>query len=120
MRKNRRNLVSVLLMLIFSLPLIYQPVHRIHHIHEGNSHEECCDAHHHHFPPEKNMFGIQLDAAHEHCYVCDYEMVSFSMPEAIQAQSPAVICYPLLEAGREVLVALDFNDKPSQRGPPIA
>lgn len=120
MRKVRLNILSILCLLVFSLPLIYQPVHRIHHLQEIHSHEKCCHGHGKSLPMKVHARGLQLEAEHEHCFICEYELVSFALPETIRSGLAVSISFPFFPSGRENIKALDFWDIPTQRGPPAA
>jgi hypothetical protein len=65
--------IAVSFLLVFLLPVVYQPVHILgHHRHKY----DCCVE----FPHETKL-GTPSFQNNEHCYVCEYEFTVTNLPD---------------------------------------
>ena len=119
MNEKHRHIVSSLLMVIFSLPLIYQPVHRVQHLSAGESTEECCSHHapcHGDFPANSEL---SLDEEHEHCFICEYEFVSIFLPDKVVPFTGIVLEQRVIRLPVHENVLNYYYHLPSLRAPPL-
>jgi hypothetical protein len=90
----------------------------LQHLSENTNPEACCS---HHSDCHEKPFGrasLSLDEEHDHCFICEYEFVSFSLPESFYVQT--VIPFELKEFQVQLSdnVPVQYPHLPSLRAPP--
>jgi hypothetical protein len=108
---NRLKFIALILLLVFSFPLVYRPYHLLHD-HDDHIHSTCCV-----------LFDTNSEHAfslpEESCSVCDYEFTIFDLTDN---SKPAALFQTLLiqDTGLNPQVfAVSYHRTYFLRGPPV-
>lgn len=105
--------IAISFLLIFVIPIIYQPVHIVlHHSDDGSECSHQCRT-----TKKKTGFpGVQKD---NHCFICEYEFTVTDLPEE-NGTTFSENCFAELKVAREQKSAVneEFN-LISPRAPPF-
>jgi hypothetical protein len=102
--------IAIFLLLVFVLPIGYQPVHIIlHHSHYFYIHD-C--------PVKHTQNAGPLFEKNNHCYICEYEFTVIDLPKVhIDSYSEILLC-ELFPSKIQVIFYPEIDLQVSPRAPP--
>lgn len=72
---SKKNHIIVLLLIIFTFPVIYQAIHMVFHHHS-----------HHDYLTSNNKKASSISSEIEICFICDYEFFNNELPQNNQVE----------------------------------
>jgi len=74
--------IPVFIIGFFLFPIVYQPIHQVHH-HGQDQIEHSCEHHYdhqHRYHPDKETESTHIYHSPEHCPICEYKFVIQDLP----------------------------------------
>lgn len=103
--------IAVSFLLVFLLPIVYQPAHTIRH--RSQKHHSCAKNSH---KKQQNNPDFQKN---EHCYICEYEFTVTDLPTEFNIPFTEVFLNKLKPVKVQNIFSIDIILHTSPRAPPF-
>jgi len=104
--------IAISFLLVFLLPILYQPVHIVqHHLHKNSfSGGPCCET----------KCGYPVFQRDNHCFICEYEFTVTNLPDDFDIPFVEAFAGELIPAKIQDLFSYEVTLHTSPRAPPFS